>query len=160
MTARIARSKLNTGAGEGNRTLVCSLGSYIVSNQIKRIAAKLGPMRPNRIKGLRRESKTAPSGPCGHDPQATTSRSRRQLMRHAYPSRDFEAVTLAVAQTTLSTPPCRQRRRSIGRIGHQTRSSADVCDTTASPPKADLPGSPSDVAEVPEDGVIGRRACG
>jgi hypothetical protein len=31
----------------------------------------------------------------------------------------------------------------------QTRTSADVCGTTASPPKADMPGSSSDVAEGP-----------
>src|SRR5262249_48815593 len=31
----------------------------------------------------------------------------------------------------------------------QTRTSADVCHTTASPSEADMPGSPSDVAEVP-----------
>src|SRR5262245_50645225 len=31
----------------------------------------------------------------------------------------------------------------------QTRTSADVCEKTASPPKADMPGSPSDVAQVP-----------
>jgi len=38
-----------------------------------------------------------------------------------------------------------------GRTIHsgQTRTSADVCDTTASPPEADMTGSPSDVAEVP-----------
>jgi len=28
----------------------------------------------------------------------------------------------------------------------QTRTSADVCDTTASPPEADMTGSPGDVA--------------
>jgi hypothetical protein len=32
----------------------------------------------------------------------------------------------------------------------QTLTSADVCDTTASPPKADMTGSPSDVAEGPQ----------
>src|SRR5262245_20777397 len=32
----------------------------------------------------------------------------------------------------------------------QTRTSADVCDTTAPPPEADVPGPPRDVAEVPE----------
>jgi hypothetical protein len=31
----------------------------------------------------------------------------------------------------------------------QTRTSADVCGTSASPPIADMPGSPSDVAEGP-----------
>src|SRR5215470_10302746 len=31
----------------------------------------------------------------------------------------------------------------------QTRTSADVCDTTASPPNADMPGSPNDIAEGP-----------
>ena len=31
----------------------------------------------------------------------------------------------------------------------QTRTSAHVCDTTASPPEADMTGSPRDVAEVP-----------
>src|SRR5262245_53978820 len=31
----------------------------------------------------------------------------------------------------------------------QTRTSADVFDTSASPPRPDMPGSPSDVAEVP-----------
>jgi len=34
-----------------------------------------------------------------------------------------------------------------------TRTSADVCDTTASPPGADMRGSPSDVAEVPKAAV-------
>src|SRR5215510_15052454 len=33
--------------------------------------------------------------------------------------------------------------------GH-TRTSANVCSTTASPPKAEMPGSPSEVAEGPE----------
>ena len=31
----------------------------------------------------------------------------------------------------------------------QTRTSVDVCDTTGSPPEADMTGSPRDVAEVP-----------
>jgi hypothetical protein len=32
----------------------------------------------------------------------------------------------------------------------QTRTSADIYGTTASPPKADMPGSPSEVAEGPQ----------
>src|SRR5215471_12768237 len=32
---------------------------------------------------------------------------------------------------------------------HQTRTSTDVCDTTASPPQADITASPCDVADVP-----------
>jgi len=39
----------------------------------------------------------------------------------------------------------------------QTRTSADVCDTTASPPEADMPDSPRDVAEGPR-GDIGLSA--
>jgi len=31
----------------------------------------------------------------------------------------------------------------------QTRTSGDVCHATASPPEADMTGSPRDVAEVP-----------
>ena len=38
----------------------------------------------------------------------------------------------------------------------QTRTSAQVCDTTASPPEADMTGSLGDVAEVPK-GDIGQR---
>src|SRR5262245_24208803 len=37
-------------------------------------------------------------------------------------------------------------------MGH-TRTSADVCNTTASPPEADMTGSPSDVAEGPKAGI-------
>src|SRR5262245_27856676 len=38
----------------------------------------------------------------------------------------------------------------------QTRTSADVCGTTASPSEADIPGSPSDVAEVPGTDILCR----
>jgi len=38
--------------------------------------------------------------------------------------------------------------RLMSQMGH-TRESADVCDTTASPLKPDMPGSPNDVAEGP-----------
>src|SRR5262245_14107103 len=39
----------------------------------------------------------------------------------------------------------------------QTRTSADVCSTTATPPIADMPGSPSDVAEGPNSDIRKRR---
>jgi len=39
----------------------------------------------------------------------------------------------------------------------QTRTSAHVCGTTASPPEADVTGSPSDVAEVPNPKVSAGR---
>jgi hypothetical protein len=39
----------------------------------------------------------------------------------------------------------------------QTRTSADVCSTTGSPPEADMTGSPSDVAFVPKGDMT--RVC-
>jgi len=55
----------------------------------------------------------------------------------------------------------RRRPRTMSRARHragirkpsQTRTSAYVCGTSASPPKADMPGSPSDVAEGPKAAV-------
>jgi hypothetical protein len=49
---------LSSGAGEGNRTLVCSLGSWTACNHIKHIAAKQRLWPLNQVKGLRRGRKT------------------------------------------------------------------------------------------------------
>jgi len=43
---------------------------------------------------------------------------------------------------------CESLELPMSQMG-QTPTSADVCSTTASPSKADMLGSPSDVAEVP-----------
>jgi len=42
---------------------------------------------------------------------------------------------------------CGNPEQRMSQLG-QTLTSADACGTTASPPEADMPGSPSDVAEV------------
>jgi hypothetical protein len=46
------------GAGEGNRTLVCSLGSWQVRNCIKYLAAKPTLSAPWDVKGLAQDNKT------------------------------------------------------------------------------------------------------
>jgi hypothetical protein len=56
--AQTPKNELSLGAGEGNRTLVCSLGSYIISKQIKTIAAKLHHLGLNHHKGLQAFRKT------------------------------------------------------------------------------------------------------
>ena len=49
------------GAGEGNRTLVCSLGSSLLARKNKGIAAKQSLFALNPTKGLRLKSKTPAS---------------------------------------------------------------------------------------------------
>jgi hypothetical protein len=46
------------GAGEGNRTLVCSLGSRRVFKRFNILAVKLAPIHANAIKGISRACKT------------------------------------------------------------------------------------------------------
>jgi hypothetical protein len=48
------------GAGEGNRTLVCSLGSSIEPSPLNYLSAKLFHFGANPVKRLRMERKTFP----------------------------------------------------------------------------------------------------
>src|SRR4051812_40656913 len=52
------RKVLSHGAGEGNRTLVCSLGSYMVSNDVNGIATKPAKNHLIDINGLQPIYKT------------------------------------------------------------------------------------------------------
>src|SRR5262245_23823547 len=58
---------------------------------------------------------------------------------------------VVVQQRFLRSAPDKRgtpNERAMSELGH-TRTSADVCGTTASLPEADMTGSPRDVAEVP-----------
>jgi len=53
-----ARMHWKLGAGEGNRTLVCSLGSWQFPKDCLSLAAKPGDSVPNPVNGLQAKSKT------------------------------------------------------------------------------------------------------
>jgi hypothetical protein len=110
------------GAGEGNRTLVCSLGSWTFPISDNALAAKPSKSRPFCINGLRSVCKTdgdrfaaTATGQTQPAPRTWNERPHPHAESHALPSKSH-----ASAHPNLQRPRCDQRVYSA--LGRHPRS--------------------------------------
>src|SRR5262249_1329331 len=96
-----------------------------------------------------------PARAAGHAGRTADQHEDRQGHRAHYSG----GIPVACGRVDRVKPSQRNRIRPPTTATGQTRTSADLCGTTASPPEADFGGSLPDVAEVPGAVIMRPSKC-